>query len=415
MNKKLISLILVLPLILMISLFTAVNTVSLAVSVPVSKIEILGPEIVYLDLDKQEKHFIEYAVYPTEASNKKVEFSTEANGDARKAELEYKDGYLCPKSVGQAKVILTTVDGGRQASFIVQVEANTLQEIECSVEKSELLIGEKTTISTEFVPRNAPNQQLTYEVVEGADIVSVSSQGVVTGIGVGKATVKVLSRINAEIFDTLEITVSSSAPVQFTEKTVVNTVLQDEGEVPLYIDGTAEFTYTREALQADGSSAATIVDCEMDTDNARLKYAFLDEDFIGSVTVKLTVTQLGKEPYTDSCEIVRIGGIEAVWTEEQATAMSLVMNVGETQTFDFDVTPLSAEIECRVELTNDHGFITVAVDLEKRCATVSAVQAGADAKNSYTDITLVLWHKDAPDNEQTLTMRVNVFSDTFSS
>ena len=66
MNKKLISLILVLPLILMISLFTAVNTVSLAVSVPVSKIEILGPEIVYLDLDKQEKHFIEYAVYPTD-------------------------------------------------------------------------------------------------------------------------------------------------------------------------------------------------------------------------------------------------------------------------------------------------------------------------------------------------------------
>ena len=52
MNKKIILLLLILPLFLMVSLFAATRTVSLAVEVPVSGIEILGDRIVYLDLDQ---------------------------------------------------------------------------------------------------------------------------------------------------------------------------------------------------------------------------------------------------------------------------------------------------------------------------------------------------------------------------
>ena len=52
MNRKLILLILCLPLILMLSLFSVSKTVVLAINIAVSKIEILGDKIVYLDLDK---------------------------------------------------------------------------------------------------------------------------------------------------------------------------------------------------------------------------------------------------------------------------------------------------------------------------------------------------------------------------
>ena len=77
MTKKILLLVLSLPLILMICLFTTSNTVSLAISVPVTGIDIVGDNIVYLDMDKNETYEVEYTIYPTNAANKKISFSTE--------------------------------------------------------------------------------------------------------------------------------------------------------------------------------------------------------------------------------------------------------------------------------------------------------------------------------------------------
>lgn len=413
MNKKLILLILVLPLILMISLFTTVNTVSLTVAVPVSKIEILGSKMVYLDLDKEEKYFIDYAVYPTTASNQKVEFSTEPNGNARLAELEYKDGYICPKSVGQAKVYLTTADGGFKDSLIVQVDANSLQAIECSVEKSALIVGETTRIHTEFVPRNAPNQQLKYEVAEGADVVSVNSQGVVTAHSVGTAKIKVSSRINEDICDEVTISVSSSAVIQFIEKSITNTLEQTGGAIPLYIESGAESVdYEIEILNESGNATESIISCVMDMENKRLGYTFLDQTFVGSVTVKLTVRKEGLEPYTDSCTIARIREIEVAWNSEESVT---VITVGATELFYFTVTPKDVELAYTLTLKNDNGYISVTEHIAEGYLEVTAIKAGEDAKNSYTDIELTVWNQDTPNIKKTLTMRVCIFSNDFSS
>ena len=72
MAKKLLLLILALPLVMMISLFTTTNTVSLAISIPVSGIDIIGNNYVYLDFDKSEKYFIDYTIYPTNAYNQNI-------------------------------------------------------------------------------------------------------------------------------------------------------------------------------------------------------------------------------------------------------------------------------------------------------------------------------------------------------
>ena len=72
MNKKLILLMLALPLILMLCLFTAVSTVSLAVKVPVSKVVLNENPVVYIDLDQT--YDISYTVYPTNAENQNVYF-----------------------------------------------------------------------------------------------------------------------------------------------------------------------------------------------------------------------------------------------------------------------------------------------------------------------------------------------------
>ena len=155
MNKKLILLMLILPLMMMLSIYTSTNTVSVTVKVPVSKIEVAGEKIVYLDLDQNEKYLVNYTVYPVTAANKKIVFTTEKVGNQPLADLEFVDGYIVPKSAGVARVNLTTVDGGYKVSFVVYVESANVKSIECSVETTELMIGDTTKINTVFYPENS--------------------------------------------------------------------------------------------------------------------------------------------------------------------------------------------------------------------------------------------------------------------
>ena len=68
MAKKVLLLVLCLPIIIMICLFTTTDAVSLAIDIPVTGIEIVEDNIVYLDLDEQETYKIDYTVYPTNAT-----------------------------------------------------------------------------------------------------------------------------------------------------------------------------------------------------------------------------------------------------------------------------------------------------------------------------------------------------------
>ena len=225
MYKRLIVLILCLPLVLMISLFSISKTVSIGINVPVSKIQILGESVVYLDLDKQEKYFVDYAVYPTNAQNKKVSFvEPEQVGSSPLAELEYVDGYIVPKSCGKAKVYLETVDGGFRDSFIVQVDSNALQEITCSIENPSIYVGETTKILTQFIPEDTKHTLLNY-YVENENICEVSPLGTITGKRKGTTSITISS------VQYPSVTASVSIEVKNTEhlETAIKKLKQIEG------------------------------------------------------------------------------------------------------------------------------------------------------------------------------------------
>ena len=122
MNKKLILLMLALPLILMLSLFTATNTVSLVINVPVTKVVINDDDVIYMDLE--EEYEISYTVYPTNAANKKVVFASEPYGNSVFANVKIADGKIVAESCGKAKITVTTVDGGFKDSFVVEITTN---------------------------------------------------------------------------------------------------------------------------------------------------------------------------------------------------------------------------------------------------------------------------------------------------
>ena len=351
MGKKLISLILVLPLILMMCLFTTVNTVSLTVAVPVSKIEILGSKIVYLDLDKEEKHFIDYAVYPTEASNQKIEFSTEPIGTARLAELEYKDGYICPKSVGQAKVYLTTADGGFKDSLIVQVDASSLQSIECEVEKSELIVKEKTLIKTEFVPANAADKLLNY-VSSNENVATVNEKGEVFAVGKGRATITISSETKPSVFDTIEVKVDNEEILELGQTSVVT--WQSEGALDVSVDtiDSYELSYKTFVDGVERSEVFTQASFDEADENGHLlfHYAF-KEDFYGEVKVVVTI-KTPLQTLSKECVVERVNEITAEFVSDEP--LSFEVGTPFRLHLEINVKPAGADVSYEVEVSNDN-------------------------------------------------------------
>ena len=407
MNKKLILLMLALPLILMLFLFTATSTVSLTVKVPVERIEISGEPIVYLDLDRGETYTVEYTVYPTNAANRDISFSTSQVGTDPLAELEFdmETGVVTPKTCGKARVTLTTIDGGFTDNFIVQVSSKSLQAIEASVADGILDIGATTSITTAFTPKNAPNKQLRYEVVEGVEIVSVNSQGVVTGLGVGEATIRVISRFNEEIYSEVKVEVTSSAAVQFVTHGVTNTMQQTGGSIPLYIEEGVDFTYDIEVLDGAGNATDEAITYALDSENKVLNYTFR-EGFEGQVTLKLTVRVEGVDPFVDECTITRIRQIEASWVG----AMSIAIKVGTTQYVYLEVNPSDVEIGYEISYENDQGYISVVEDVENGQLIITAVRAAKDFGESYTNVVLKIWATNNPEQVITLTLTVNIYN-----
>ena len=407
MNKKLILLMLALPLILMLFLFTATSTVSLTVKVPVERIEISGEPIVYLDLDRGETYTVEYTVYPTNAANRDISFSTSQVGTDPLAELEFdmETGVVTPKTCGKARVTLTTIDGGFTDNFIVQVSSKSLQAIEASVADGILDIGATTSITTAFTPKNAPNKQLRYEVVEGVEIVSVNSQGVVTGLGVGEATIRVISRFNEEIYSEVKVEVTSSAAVQFVTHSVTNTMQQTGGSIPLYIEEGVDFTYELEVLDGAGNATDEAITYALDSENKVLNYTFR-EGFEGRVTLKLTVRVEGVAPFVDECTITRIRQIEASWVG----ARSIAIKVGTTQYVYLEVNPSDVEIGYEISYENDQGYISVEEDVENGQLIITAVRAAKDFGESYTNVVLKIWATNNPEQVITLTLTVNIYN-----
>ncbi len=398
---------LALPLILMIVLFTATSTVSLTVKVPVERIEISGEPIVYLDLDDGDTYSVEYTVYPTNAANREISFSTSQVDTSSLAELEFdvETKVITPKTCGKARVVLTTIDGGFTDSFIVIVSSKSLQQIESSVADEIVNVGETTTITTEFTPKNAPNKQLRYEVVEGEDVVSVNSQGVVTGLCVGEGTIRVISRFNEEIYSEVKVQVTSAAAMQFVQHSVTNTMQQAGGSIPLYIEAGIDFTYDIEVFDGEGNTATDVITYSLNRENKSLDYTFR-EGFEGKIVVKLTVHVEGVDAFEDECTITRLRQIQANWVG----AKSIAVKVGSTQYVNFEVNPSNVEIAYEIAYENDQGYISVVEDVENGQLIITALEAAEDFGESYTKVILKLWATNNPEQVVTLTLTVNIYN-----
>lgn len=403
MNKKLILLILCLPLLLMLSLFSVSKTVQLAVSVPVSKIDVLSDQIVYLNLDNNNQYFVDYVVYPTNAKNQNVKFHTEAVGSSPLAKIEYIDGYLVAKSCGKAKIVLTTVDGGFRDSFVVEVTSNTLQNISCEIDKNIIYVGETTTISTAFLPEDTIYTRLNY-FVSNPNIASVGADGAITGISKGATIITIKSATNPNIFDTVEVEVKNKDIIDFVSDDIVT--WKNSGSIKISLDITEPCTYTYSALDENGynvtSSVATFAwDLSGESQNKiALNYTFVDSDFVGSINVTVKATTNSGYSIEKTCSISRINDISASFIDANAVGIK----VNYQTIIPFNITPKDAHVNYEIELSNDN--LSASVNAQNKFIEITALKLGKTA------ITLKIINQENNNEFVTITKQVVILPST---
>ena len=355
MTKKILLLVLFLPMIIMISLFTTTDAVSLAISIPVTGIEIVEDNIVYLDLDQLETYKVDYTVYPTNASNAEVALSTEKVGDNRLAEVEFKEGYLIPKSIGMAKVYLSTIDGGFKDSFIIQVDSNMLQEIECEIDKDELYVGDTAYISTTFIPANAKNQVLTY-TSNNENVVTVSNNGTVKAVGRGEALITIASIDDETVKDEILVNVYNTDIMDISETEVIT--WDKAGEINLSIASDVEYELKTEILDNAGNVTTTdniAVSLSEQDENGNVKLSYeLKEGFVGTYRVKVTIlTALGYS-LSKEFEVKKVDKISVAFNYTDTPTFAQ----GSTSPMNFSLTPYNAK-GVRYEVSTSNKNVTV--------------------------------------------------------
>lgn len=392
MSKKIVALILLLPLVLMMTLFTAVSTVSLSVNIPVEKIKILGDKFVSLDMDKQERYYLDYVIYPTVAVNKKVDVTVEKVGSQQLAQVEYKNGYIYPKQAGVANVCVTTADGGFRDAFQLVVKETKLKGISCSTDKSWLNVGETIQIDTQFIPTTAINKTVGYYSTD-TDVLTVDDDGLIMAKAKGTASVIIRSLADPTIQDSLEFIVKTqelfSLPITETNTSA------DDGAVNMTVETDQAFSLEFGVYDSQGNVLDGVIEAvnseqfvDLGNGNYRFDYKFIDESFYGTAVIKFTLTIQGHTTHR-TFTITRVEGLDAQFKNQDDIFYA---EVGKTFNWknQIIISPSDTSVEYSVSYSNDNLAINSISYLAKanKMGVTTATITITNTKNPTQTVTL---------------------------
>ncbi len=338
MAKKLIALILTIPILTILILFSATKTVSNIVEVAVSKIEILNDKVVYLNLDDNETHQIDYAIYPINAQKKDVSFSVSQVGDEKLANLDVDNGRIIPKSDGVAKVTIQSVDGGYTDSVIVYVSSTLVSGIKlfADADLNNVYIGDQIRFSSVITPSDALDKSVSY-TSSNPDVISISSKGVAKALSKGTSIIRVTSNQNSEIYSELSVSVKSNGAISVSSDHLysITDTVRFTATIDVVSEYDIEFVYDDKVKNLVFESVGDVYSCRVNLDSS------LDE-IETSVIIKVTV---GSEIITKEVLITKTSKI----FDFSADTDSVTMIKGGNSTVNFDYSPEDAVLDYNLE------------------------------------------------------------------
>ena len=171
------------------------------VTVPVASV---GLNVTSLSLSKGETATLNATVYPSNASNKKVKWSTSKSSVATVSA----EGLVTAVGKGEATVTVTTEDGSKTATCKVTV---TVPVASISVSPSSATIEKgKTARLTATVTPSDANQEVTWSSSK-TSVATVSSDGVVTAVSVGDCSIIAKAKDGSGVVGTATIKVEDTS------------------------------------------------------------------------------------------------------------------------------------------------------------------------------------------------------------
>ena len=160
-----------------------------------------------LEIDLGENSTLTATVMPYNAVDKSVTWESSDTDVATVA-----NGVITAVGVGETTITVTTVDGGFTATCIVTVVDNSIHVTGVSFENDTETIEQNDTITLVpiIAPTNATNTNVTWESSD-TDVATVDSNGVVTGVMPGEATITVTTE-DGNFTATCVITVTAIEP-----------------------------------------------------------------------------------------------------------------------------------------------------------------------------------------------------------
>ncbi len=265
MKKKVILLIIIIPLVFMLTLFTVGRAVSVVIRVPVSGITILTESedgVITLDISGQNGSdydslpVLEAEVYPVNAAN--TEWTYTAEGDAVSLVPAANGYYIVPENIGSSRLTVVSMEGGYTASVTVEVTSSVLWDYipaiddavpgegEAAYDYTALLTGGTHTFTGSAVPSS----------FNGADVEWTSSDADILRIDPVTGIARAVSNGTVAVTASLE-----GGPTGVIEKRILVTVAIDfpDGAEWAVNGETITAGYTPVADFAAGSRAVTLV------------------------------------------------------------------------------------------------------------------------------------------------------------
>lgn len=190
------------------------KTLTLYVVQPVTDIKINSGDNVVLPIGETYK--LNYTVYPTNASNKEVKF-TSSNISIASISSE---GVITSLSIGEVVITIETLDGGYKDSITLYCGPH-VESIEILNTETIVKVGDTIQIKVTVSPLNAANSKFTYST-SNSDIASITDSGVLTAHRTGQVRITVTTIDSGKVSSiTLNVKNVQDKPNEIVESNVV--------------------------------------------------------------------------------------------------------------------------------------------------------------------------------------------------
>ncbi|MBM6777602.1 Ig-like domain-containing protein [Collinsella tanakaei] len=272
-----------------------------------------------LTLNKGDIRTLKATVYPTDAENREVGWTSSNSAIARVDS----SGKVIAVSAGKATITVTTRDGGKTATCVVTVKGSAVTGVSLDRTSLSLGKGESYTLKATIAPTDAENKEVIWKSTDSS-IARVDSNGNVTAVASGKVTITATTDDGGK---TASCTVTVKGPAVTGVSLDKTTLSLGKGE---------SYTLKATVAPADAENKKvtwTSSDTKVATVDSNGKVTAVAP---GSATITVTAEGGGK---TATCAVSVAGAVSGVTLDKT----SLSLDKGESYTLKATVTPADAE------------------------------------------------------------------------